>query len=189
MKWDKKSVIFLIVFLLLVISILYRVKHPFIQKRMDRLTYTSKHPADKSMAEKRIGTAELVEEGSVASKFLNKPRISGKVFKDLFPISLPSRKTEEKIDIQTLPAKVSVQNDLLSEAKAYLASYKIEGTYESENVKAVFLSKEKLVLVLKAGDRLDGKYLIEDIQKDRVRIKALDLNETINLDLGELNNE
>lgn len=189
MKPDKKSIIFILVLILLVISIVYRVQHPFVQKRVDSLTYTQEHPADKSMVEKKIGPSGPTEDGSVAAKFLNKPRISGKVSKDLFSISLPPRKTEEKIDIQALPAKESVQNDPLSEAKAYLASYKIDGTYESENTKAVFLSKDKLVLVAKVGDRLDGKYLIEDIQKDRVRIKALDLNEIINLDLREFNNE
>ena len=45
------------------------------------------------------------------------------------------------------------------------------------------------MLVAKIGDRLDGKYLIDDIQDNSIKIKALELNETIHLDMREFNNE
>ena len=70
-----------------------------------------------------------------------------------------------------------------------MASYTLYGIYKSENTKAVFLAKNKLILVARTGDRLDGKYLIDDIQDNHIKIRALDLNETIHFDMREFNNE
>ncbi len=45
------------------------------------------------------------------------------------------------------------------------------------------------MLVAQIGDRLDGKYLIDDIQDNYIRIKTLEFNETIHLDMREFNDE
>ena len=189
MKLDKKAIIFIAVFILLVIVIIYRVLNPFVQQKVETLTFTGKDEIGQNMVAKAIESDGQVESQSLVARFMNKPRISGQVVKDLFLMPRPLQRTAETTEAHSPPTATTTQTDPLAEAKAYLASYKIDGIYESEGTKAVFLSKEKLVLVAKIGDRLDGKYLIEDIQKDHVRIKALDLNETINLDLREFNNE
>ena len=77
----------------------------------------------------------------------------------------------------------------MDQVKDYIASYRYYGSYHSGDKKAVFLVKNKLVLVARKGDRIDGKYLIDDIQDDFIRIKALELNQTIDIHLGEFNDD
>lgn len=189
MKLDKKAIIFITVFILLVIVIIYRVLNPFVQQRVENLTFTGKDETGQNRVVKTIEINGQAESQPLVARFMNKPRISGQVVKDLFLMPRPLQKPAETTEAHSPPAATTIQTDPLVEAKAYLASYKIDGTYESEDTKAVFLSKDKLVLVAKIGDRLDGKYLIEDIQKDHIRVRALDLNATINLDMREFNNE
>ncbi len=77
----------------------------------------------------------------------------------------------------------------MEEAKEYITSYKLYGSYQQNGTRAVFLSKNKLVLVAKIGDRINGKYLINDINNQQIMIKALDINKTFHLDLREFKNE
>ena len=186
MKLNKKLIIFLIVFLLLIISIIYRLSNPFMQARTDTLTFTGKknitvsHSADKGLNK---------EKQTLVSRFLNKPKISGKIYKDLFSLHKPSQTIGVKKE-NLVPAAVATsgENPLL-EAKDYIASYTFYGTFESEGTTSVFLAKDKMVLVARTGDLLDGKYLIEEIKGNHIKFKVLDVNETIQLDIGEFNNE
>lgn len=188
MKLNKKHIIFLIVFLLLIISILYRLLNPFVQPRTENLTFTGvkntkmntiEHSIEKDL---KKGTQTLV------TRFLNKPEISGKVYKDLFSFHSPQKSLPANKEI-TEPVMTDSNKNPLSDAKEYLASYRYYGTFESKGITSVFLAKDKMVLVARTGDRLDGKYLIEEIRENHIRIKALDLNETIQLDIGEFNDE
>jgi len=92
-------------------------------------------------------------------------------------------------NMKTEPKKDEIKKENVQQIKEYISSYKVNGIYKSKNAKAVFLSKNKLVLVAKIGDRLDGKYLIDDIQDNYITIRALDLNETIRFEMREFNNE
>lgn len=186
MKLNKKRIVFLIVFLLLIISIIYRLLNPFVQPRTDTLTFTGEKNTKINTVAHSIDK-DLKTETPV-STFLNKPRISGKVYKDLFSTYRPPQRIADKKEV-IVPVATDSNKNPLSEAKEYLASYTFYGTFESEGIRSVFLAKDKMVLVARTGDRLDGKYLIEEIQENHIRIKALDLNETIQLDIGEFNDE
>ena len=179
--------------MLLIISIIYRVLNPFVQPKVDKLTFTGNKNTKISKVEDSIEQSRQSKSQTLALRFLNKPKVSGKVYKDLFSIYRPPQKKKikmpVKIDIQTQKMVEIVEKDPVLEAKEYIASYTLYGTYKSEDTKAVFLAKNKLVLVARTGDRLDGKYLIDDIQDNYIRIKALDLNEIIHLDMREFNNE
>ena len=206
MKLSKKHIILILSVFLLIISIIYRVLNPFEQQKVDKLTFTGKKisktdiSAEKSLTpEKKSQTQTQTQHQpqTMVSKFLNKPKISAKIYKNLFSIYKPPSKqvAVKKVnipvdkDLQTRQMTNTIKKDPVQEIKEYLCSYRVYGTYKSENTKAVFLSKNKLVLCAKIGDRLDGKYLIEDIQDNYIRIKALALNETIHLDMREFNNE
>ncbi len=193
MKLNKKYIIFVIVFMLLIISIIYRVLNPFVQPRVDKLTFTGNKSnkiikAENTMEQTRQGRSQ-----TLVSKYLNRPKTSEKVYKDLFSIYRPPQKKKLKMsikkDIQDQKVVETVKKDPVSEIKEYISSYTLYGIYKSEDTKAVFLSKNKLVLVARTGDRLDGKYLIDDIQENHITIKALDLNETIHFDMREFNDE
>ena len=193
MKLNKKYIIFIIVFIMLIIAIIYRVLNPFVQQRTDQLTFTGNKKSKISSVKHTIEESRQTESQILVSKFLNKPKISGKVYKDLFsryrPVQKVGIKVPVKKEIQGQKTIDVVKKDPVLEAREYIASYKLYGTYKSKDTKAVFLAKNKLVLVARTGDRLDGKYLIDDIQDNYIKIKALELNETIHLDMREFNNE
>ena len=190
----RKQILFFIVFLLLVILIIYRVLNPFEQARTQKLTFTGK-PAVKMIPIEKAKKSANRQENSMTniSFFLNKPKVSGKVYTDLFAIYRPPHKKKIKsmvkknIQKQTIPQ--IIKKDPVADIKEYITSYTLYGTYKTKNKKAVFLAKNKLVLVAGIGDRLDGKYQIDEIQDNYIQIKALDLNETIYLDMREFNNE
>ena len=185
--------------LLLVIAIIYRLLNPFVQSKVDKLTFTG-GKTGKTDSQRESGViTDKSKSGKqpLVSRFLNKPKVSAEVHKNLFSIYRPPVQTDindEAQDIvnQDIQAGHNIDNlekDSIQEIKEYISSYMLYGTYKSENTKAVFLSKDKLVLVAKKGDRLDGKYLIDDIQDNYIKITALELNETIHLDMREFNNE
>ena len=179
--------------MLLTISIIYRVLNPFVQPRVDKLTFTGNMNSKISKVENAMEQTRQGKSQTLVSKYLNKSRVSGKVEKDLFSIYRPPQKKKIKMsikkDIQTQKIIETVKKDPVLEAKEYIATYTLYGIYKSEGTKAVFLSKNKLMLVARTGDRLDGKYLIDDIQDNYIKIKALDLNETIHFDMREFNDE
>ncbi len=194
-KIDKKLMIFIAAAFLLVISIVYRVLNPFEQQTVDRLTHTGiKGSKIQKQTKENITPEKQSPSQDIVSKFLNKPKTSAKVYNDLFIIYQQPENFDKNHTIDVL-SNIDVQEpDIIKtnpvqQIKDYLCSYKVYGTYKSENIKAVFLSKDKLVLVAKTGDRIDGKYLIDDIQDNYIKIRALDLNETIHLDMREFNNE
>ena len=193
MKLNKKYIIFVIVFMLLIISIIYRVLNPFVQPRVDKLTFTGNKSnkiikAENTMEQTRQGRSQ-----PLVSKYLNRSKTSEKVYKDLFSIYRPPQKNKIKVlknkNIKAQKTIDIIKKDPVSEIKEYIASYTLYGIYKSEDIKAVFLAKNKMVLVARTGDRLDGKYLIDDIQDNYIKIKALDLNETIHFDMREFNDE
>ncbi|MDM8539199.1 hypothetical protein QUF70_20790 [Desulfobacterales bacterium HSG17] len=204
MKLSKKHIILILSVSLLIISIIYRVLNPFEQQKVDKLTYTGKKisktdiPAEKFLTpEKKLQSQTQHQPQTLVSKFLNKPEISAKIYKDLFSIYKPPSKqaTVKKVyipvdkDIKTRQITKTIKKDPVQEIKEYLCSYRVYGTYKSENTKAVFLSNHNLVLCATIEHRLAGLYLIDDIPDTYITLKALALNETIHLDMREFNNE
>lgn len=195
LKADKKVLLLIFVLVLLSAAVLYRLLNPFEQQRVKQLTYTGTRPVkEKKNLVPDIKAAPSI---SVIEEFLNKKPVSAAVHKDLFktwrpksnlPVQKPDQPSKKTSQEEKEPPK-PVRQDPVMKVKEYLSSYRVYGTYKSGNTKAVFLGKDKLVLVARTGDRLDGKYLIDDIQENHIRIKALDINETIHLDMREFNNE
>jgi hypothetical protein len=178
---------------LLLVSLIYRLMNPYVQPRVDTLTYTGRSSDSKKIK------AEPGDDRVVADPFArsNGKAVSGKVYKDLFALYKPPQTAgQEKQSIgkkdrqlEITPPYRPVTKDPVLAIKEYIASYKFYGSYDSAGKKAVFLAKNKLVLVARTGDRIDGKYEIEDIQDDFIRIKATDLNQTIDINIREFNDD
>jgi hypothetical protein len=189
MKNDKKNIVFATALGLLILSIIYRLMNPYVQPRVTRLTYTGS-----GQEAYKIGKVKGAAKKTVKpSETDGKPKTSRRVYKDLFYVYKPPQSVEEDNSalITTSPGEKieTIGKDPLGAVKEYIASYKFYGTYTSGEQKAVFLAKDKLVLVARTGDRIDGKYLIEDIQDDFIRIKALELNETIDINIREFSDD
>jgi hypothetical protein len=195
MQVDRQQILFGCVFVLLMAAIAYRVMHPFVQPRVDSLTFTGKKHTGGPIVNKAIKSEAQDLQDPVISQFVNKAKFSGKVYQDLFSIYQPVQPAVEKPQ----PAEQSmneteqnisaVEKDPAAAFRKYITSYKIYGSYEGEDGKAVFLSKDKLVLVAKEGDRLDGKYVIDDIGDAHIRFFLPDLDRPVTVDRGEFDDE
>ncbi len=198
MKTDKKLIIFIVVFILLIASIIYRVMNPFVHKTIDTLTYTGNR-FDKSANGRVVKVRDLKEKStSLVQQFLNKPKVSNTVFKDLFSIYSPEsnkivgkRKLAQKNNKGILNKKTDQedQTNSITKIREYITSYKWYGVYKSQGERAVFLAKDKMILVAKPGDRIDGKYQIEDVQDMYLKIKVLDQNQVLHLGIREFEDE
>ncbi len=190
MRLTRKNILFFAAAGLLLVSLIYRIMNPYVQSRVDTLTYTGK--VDDSKVQIKPGDDRAVTEpfGPIKDN-----QLAGKVYKNLFSLYKPPQ-TERK-EKQPIPEKKDseskniepVTKDPIIAVKEYIASYRFYGSYERAGKKAIFLAKNKLVLVARTGDRIDGKYLIDDIQDDFIRIKVLDLNKTIDINIREFNDD
>ncbi len=197
MRKNKQYIIFVFVLILLIISVVYRVKNPFIQNKVKTLTYTGKKNKEINF-DHNSSKIMQTESGSILSRFLNRSELSGEINKDLFSLYKNSGKLNENAGIKNSTGKITQARRNIAEGKGDdnvskvikdILRYRFYGSYKSENKRAVFLVKEKLVLVASTGDRIDGKYLIKEIQDNYIQLKALDINETIHIDMREFNNE
>jgi hypothetical protein len=190
MKITRKNMIFFLALVLLILSIIYRLMNPYVQPRVAKLTYTGSIQRSETM--KDLGAEKTKSNGvkEDLAGILKKVKTSPRVYRDLFALYTPAQTGQKEKTVVSIPeSSAAIEKDPIGEFKDYIASYRFYGSYNSEGKKAVFLAKNKLVLVARIGDRLDGKYLIDDIQDDFIRIKALELNETIDVHLGEFNDD
>ncbi|MCK5312694.1 MAG: hypothetical protein KAJ62_11320 [Desulfobacteraceae bacterium] len=197
MRINKQYIIFIIVFILLIISIIYRVKNPFVQEEVDTLTYTGTKTVKISLGQNKNKTGQS-QSDTLVSRFLNRSEFSGEIVNDLFSFYNSSDYLKGKTEIWGPDGEITqeerindedIEDDPISKISKDLLSYKFYGTYKSQETRAIFLVKDKLVLVASIGDRIEGKYLIEELRDNYIRLKALDLNETIHIDMREFNNE
>lgn len=196
----QKRKVLVVAVVLLVLTLVYRMLNPYTQERVGTLTFKTGGGAQVSV-DKSVKSANAMvltsrqQPDSIVSRWLNRPNQSGNIVNDLFASMDKNGKTDETVTIidnvepVELPVEIQVAYDPVQIAKEHISSFTFLGTYKSEGKRAVFMGKDKLVLVVRAGDRIDGNYLVEEITDVSVRIKALDINETIHLDIRDFNNE
>jgi hypothetical protein len=198
MRLNKEHTLFIVVLMLLVMSIAYRRLHPFEQARVNTLTYTGKMPAGKP-----AGTAAPPPDdlrpplSNMTDRLLQPPTASGAVYQDLFLSSGPPREPAPPPQGPEIPtgdidmdnSVHDIQDDPLEQIKTDIAGFRFYGTYEGEEGRAVFIVRNDKIIVAREGDRIDGKYHVDEIKKTHMKITALQINETIHLDMREFNNE
>lgn len=195
MAVDKKHILFAVAFILLAVSILYRALNPFEQDRIETLTYTG---------EKRLPPrSDIIDENRTSprtfhdtvSRFTDHPRVSAAIHQDLFSIYQPPRlspspETLPENPLTDSPVGKPEQNrqDLIQEAIREISGYRIFGIFEDENKRFVFLSKGDQIIVAGEGDRLEDKFRVDEIEKTHVKIMALHVNESLRLEMSDLQN-
>ncbi len=201
----KRKMMFSLTLLVLLASVGYRIMHPYVQPRVDSLTHTGRMPITGnpiSSPEKKSGGGVKTQAYSnrIFDQFFNQPVCSGEIVNDVFALHLrekPQTTSSDKIahglsgaSGKTPPVKPAPStSDLLKKTVDYLLSFTFLGGFQRGNEKAVFLSRGNQVLVAKIGDRINGKYLIKAIEDNAITIQALDINETIHLDMREFNDK
>ncbi|SMC50031.1 hypothetical protein SAMN02746065_10363 [Desulfocicer vacuolatum DSM 3385] len=196
----KQTILLCVALLILVLTLGYRFMHPYTQPRVKELTYAGKKIISTDSfytLEKKTSEQEDVSKHSdtVFDDFFNQPFYSGDVVNDFFTgdvekIKPRSEKTPERLDpVKEKLSSVPSSFDRLKKTMDYLLSFTFWGGFQSGEEKAIFLSRNNLVLVARIGDRINGKYLVEAIEDNSITIKALDINETLHIDMRLFNNE
>ena len=190
MNDKKKKIVFCITLVGFILTMGYRLNHPYVQPRVAALTHASnigpggeiKDNVIYEVGEKRSATYS----NELFAYFFNKPPYSAMVHRDLF--SLSGQNTQE-IDVPDIAPVVepvgkeeSMAPDPLKEAVAYISSLTLLGWFERKDERAVFFRSNEAVMVVRAGERLNEKYVVESIDANGITIRVLEINETIHLD-------
>ena len=192
---NRKKIILIISLIIFAGALTYRITHPFKQKRVAELTFTGKDirvPVKKEDVRRSKTTETSFEESLVKLEFfINPPQHSRKIFKNIFTGQMAATETE-KLDnkkipddgmpIKTIPAAVDkrkqVENDL--------SLFKSFGFFESGGEKMLFIERGKQILVVRKGDRIEGKYIVKNITEKELTLTALSINEDVHIDLSQL---
>ena len=67
-----------------------------------------------------------------------------------------------------------------------LSQFKAFGYLENIDGITLFIEKGKQILVVREGDRIDGRYLVKNITKKELTMTAMDINKDIHIALGQL---
>jgi len=182
------------------VTVTYRVKHPYVQPRVAQLTYSGQveASAEPQVKDEKGPTDKNVSRpyrNDLFVRFFNQLVHSGTVHKDLFLRPGDGKALEIKTSPGALtqaiemvePEPVSSAPDPLNEAVTYLSSLQLRGWFEQNGQRAVFLTQEESVMVVRVGDRLKEIYVVESIEADGIKISVPDINETIRLDTSEFN--
>ncbi|MFW5854869.1 MAG: hypothetical protein ACOCW9_06035, partial [Thermodesulfobacteriota bacterium] len=73
--------------------------------------------------------------------------------------------------------------DPLSMVEQDLSRLQVIGIYTRGDEPVIFFQRGKQTLVVREGDRIDGKYLVEEITLDAITLRAEHLNDTVHIDL------
>jgi len=168
--------------------------HPFEQQSVERLTYQGSGRGVSSSREDPSKGAEVPPTGGYVRVDLlnNHLKYSRDVQKNIFftgPSPKVSQTLPEQDDAlktvkseQPIPLEVAKRLQVQQE----LNDFKSFGYLVSEEGIALFLERGKQILVVRKGDRIDGKYIIKDITRNELTITAMTINEDVHIDISQL---
>ncbi|MBW1745179.1 MAG: hypothetical protein JRG74_05295 [Deltaproteobacteria bacterium] len=185
---DRKKKILAILAVIFVISLVYRIMNPFKQEKVTVLKYTGSH--EQKTVQKSIPTKakkkSLFSSYVMLDLFTTPSKHSDKVIKNIF---FKKKSAEKKTLINTkhnMETKVLTVEDPVEKIKKDLSKFRIFGSHESGDKIVLFLERGKQIIVIRKGDRIDGKYLVKKITKQLVTLSADNIDEELHIDLGEL---
>jgi len=194
-KKNKRKIL-AVLFVVLAVSIGYRITHPFKQQKVNSLTFTgNKHIKRISKISDKSGSDYTGRSEPIMITFLEKPpHHSGKIVKNIFSskASIPdSEHMASKLDTEIKqPVKaVESMKDGSETAGSKFGNFKVFGMYEAETDKVVFIERGKDILALREGDMIDGIFLIQQISSQRVSIKSKFDDKPFFIDMSGLKKE
>ncbi len=191
---DRKKIILFVLAGIFLVSLSYRILNPFKQERVGKLTHAGKRVYVKSIIKPSASSGTKLSDGKtkvMLDLFLNPPRHKGKVIKNVFQTTDAKKASKpgnaiKKIEKEKAVSAVSKKEDYLESAKRGLSSLRAFGMYEAGDEKIIFLERGKEVLLVRKGDRINGKYLVETITEQRIILKAKQVNKPIYIDISGL---
>jgi hypothetical protein len=187
---DRKKKILFVLLGIFAISVIYRVLNPYKQGRVERVGFNQsdvrkpirgRTPPLESRSEENLLLINLL---------MDPPKHSGRVYKDLFfnkpaaPKQPPTKSPKPRKYVskhRTVPPAV----DPLAQVRSDLSAFRVFGFYRSGHERSLFLEREKEILVIREGDRIDGKYLVKRIDDHSLVLRAEHIGEDVEIDLSD----
>jgi len=193
---DRQKKILLVLGVIFTITLVYRIYHPFKQAEVATLTFTGKKtPLVAAESEKTPDDKQQHSENVIRLDLLAvPPSYSGTVQKNIFfqAVSPKADSVKEKNVnkpksrvVKATPTPVPPRKNPAELVKQELSSYKIFGTYRKGNKNGVFLEKGKQIIVIHKGDKIEGKYRIQEITDQQITLYAEQFNEIVHLDMSD----
>jgi hypothetical protein len=177
---NQKQKILIGLLVTLAIALAYRLTNPFEQETVDRLTYTR---ATKVAVTRNTDAAP--HQAEVRLDLLRlPPQKTVSVQRDPFrPPSVPKPAGEDKPASQAQKPQPKSDREKIIE---HFQRFKTFGSYRHGDTIYLFLQRDKQVLVVSRGDRIDGRYDITDVAEKSATISAKGLSTPLKIDFDEL---
>jgi len=194
---NKKKLLALLI-VILGISLTWRILHPFRQERVERLTFTGKAPAQDTGTEKKSVGTDPAYQQVLLSLFEKPPVHSGKSLSPAFFQKIPGVNltpppgfldgSDETVSPggeqpANAPESDSTYAAALAQVNAELDRFRVIGFYNSGSDHAIFMQRDKQVFIVRKGDRLDGKYRVEEISADTITLWADAVNDKVHINI------
>jgi len=188
---NKKKIILVVSICLFAFVLAYRATHPFRQQKVAELTYTvdmSKNKSNK-VKQKDEGISSVQNQLIKLDLFLNPPAHSRDLKKNIFS-KQSAAGTKETIFPERKADQAGANETIASDNKDYvedeLSSFRTFGYMESKGETILFIEKGKQIMLIRKGDRIEGKYLVKDITKKELTLTVITNNESVHIDLSDL---
>ncbi len=165
-------------------ALVYRAMHPFRQAQVDQLTHTG--AAEPGALPEDPGRLEVM-----LRLFVEPPPVSGAVIAPGFlkPVPgldlAPPPPPPEPAPTAPPPEPEPSEPDPGAVVDRELGRFQVIGFFIQKGEAAIFLQREKQVLVVREGNLIDGKYRVEDISAEKMTLRAIHLGELVHLDLTQ----
>lgn len=191
---NKKKNLLALLLLVFAIALIYRVTHPYKQPKVDALKYSgsgSERPAVKSSGKDAGSSGSTVEESLVKLEmFLNPPVHNRDKKRDLFsgqmgmePSGATSKGTNGIVQSSGADTARTVSENRVEDD---LSSFRSFGYMERNGERILFIEKGKQIMLVRKGDRIEGKYLVKEITKNELTLTVIPGNESVHIDLSGL---
>lgn len=173
--------ILIILGVVFVVILAYRIMHPYRQETVPQLTFTNSEGYTKINKKKSShGCKQTFNIPDVMlDYFFNPPEHSAKVYKNIF--------FKEEIEkTESSPAPVIAQKDSpIKKINNDISQFKFFGSYKTPDDNAIFLEHGKQVMVVREGDKIDGKFLVKKISQQNVSLKYEEIDDLVYINLGD----
>jgi hypothetical protein len=187
---DKKKTLLTVCICLLAISVLYRLTHIYQQPKVTALTYTGEKTATGSSKIVKKDIAATAETSMInLDLFINPRPHSRDVKRDIFsghtaaaelgkPAGGDQKSTIQEGETQTPNPEDQIKDDL--------STFKSFGYAERGGEKILFIEKGKQIMLVRKGDRIEGKYIVKDLNQRELTLLVIANNEIVHIDLSQL---
>lgn len=166
----------------LAIALAYRLMNPFEQETVERLTFARAT----RVAPSQTGSSMPPQAELRLDLFRSPPLRPVSIQRDLFQKpTIPKPASANKPKPQAKEPTPRPKSDR-QKIEEHFRRFKTFGSYRHGRTIYLFLQRGKQVLVITRGDRIDGKYLVQEVSEKAATITAANLPGPVKINFDEL---